>query len=299
MRDDITFELAYDGEALKSGSIDVNDLAPSLLSLSDLIDESNKLITKGKAEIRLRVVSEFEKGSFGIGFYLHRGHDIFLNVFNSPEASSIATFLTIIGIAGGIGLFQLIKTSKGKKPIRITEITQTEKVKLEFENGSPLEVNKMVFQLFKSFRARRAVSRIIRPLKSKGINTLCFYHKKKETIKIESKESEYFEPPIEKENEIISESEKILQIISPSFNEENKWRVSDGNSTFYVSIEDVNFVNKIKTRAILFGNNDSLLAKLKLRQWFENGELKTENEIVEVINYLPAPEQLKMDFDGN
>ena len=41
------FRIKYDGEALADHSIEINDLAPALIAVSDLIQEANSMANKG------------------------------------------------------------------------------------------------------------------------------------------------------------------------------------------------------------------------------------------------------------
>ena len=59
--------IAYDGEALRTGTMNVRDLAPALIALSDLFEESNKVLNDKDSAVQLRVQSDFRTGSFDVG----------------------------------------------------------------------------------------------------------------------------------------------------------------------------------------------------------------------------------------
>jgi len=297
MAEETQFQIYYDGEALRGGTIDARELAPALLALADLADAANREVTAGKANIKLKIHSDFQRGSFKIDFSLIvTYYQQFIDFFNTPETKAWATILSILGISS-VGLFQLIKKSKGKTPSKVVTIERTETVKIEFDGEEPIEVNKKVYSLFNDHKARRAASQVVEPLLKEGVEELGININQKETLHVSKGEVKYFKAPEEVENEIVSESEKIVRIVAMSFKEGNKWRVYDGDSTKYAIITDEKFLSKVRRRDELFGNNDKLHVKLLTRQWIENGELKTSHEITEVIKHMASEEskQLKLD----
>lgn len=95
------FELMFDGEALKSGQIDVRDLAPSLLALADLIEEASNLANGQNTKINIQVKSDFRKGSFLVDLVSSVSHyQNLVDFFNSDEAQAWATVAGMVGISG-------------------------------------------------------------------------------------------------------------------------------------------------------------------------------------------------------
>jgi hypothetical protein len=86
----------------------------------------------------------------------------------------------------------------------------------------------------------------------------------------------------------------VLQVVSLSFKEDNKWRVTDGGDTFTVSIEDIEFLNKIAKSEIAFSKNDYLTCKVRVIQMKTPKGLKIERSIVEMLKHTPAAQQLKL-----
>ena len=71
MSDD-RFTLAYDGEALKNGLMDVRELAPALLAAGELIQNSNRLLNGDRTQVSLQVKGDFRRGSFNIDLILNQ-----------------------------------------------------------------------------------------------------------------------------------------------------------------------------------------------------------------------------------
>ena len=102
--------------------------------------------------------------------------------------------------------------------------------------------------------------------------------------------------PEEKEDILTAESEQVYRIVSVSFKEGNKWRVSDGSHTYWVTISDEMFLNGVNSGEMVFSSQDHLKVKVVTRQWYENGELKIQRDIVRVLELVSAPKQLEMNL---
>ena len=66
MKESLTFEIVFDGKNFHEGEIDVKDLAPSLLSLSELLDEASSRYAPQCGKVSLRVKPNFEKKCFKV-----------------------------------------------------------------------------------------------------------------------------------------------------------------------------------------------------------------------------------------
>jgi hypothetical protein len=64
------FHWPYDGPALHTGSMDVNELAPALLATGDLLANANRDLNGGKAAVSTRVRSDFKESSFAVALVL-------------------------------------------------------------------------------------------------------------------------------------------------------------------------------------------------------------------------------------
>lgn len=61
-----SIEAVYDGEAVRSGVMDVKDLAPALLAFSGLLQEANRVLNGERAKVAVKIRSEFRRGSFEV-----------------------------------------------------------------------------------------------------------------------------------------------------------------------------------------------------------------------------------------
>lgn len=295
MKDQLAFELIFDGDNLNDGEIDVKDLAPSLLSLSDLLDEASVKYAPQCGKVSLRVKPNFEKKCFKVYLDIAQSYYAkFVELFSSQEAQAWAALAGILGISG-IGLFQLLLKAKNRKPKRVVEIEHTEKVRITFEGDDEIEVPKEALALFQNNRARKAVAHMFKPLKKGGVEKMKIQRGKDTFLEVDSSEANYFDFEDIEIDELESETQKILRIISPSFKEGNKWRLNDGNRTEFYEITDQSFLDLVREKKILFGINDFLLAKVLTYQKIEDREIHTRHEITEARKFDPPEnEDLKL-----
>ncbi len=297
-RDEAQFSIIYDGEAVDEGSIDAKELAPALLALAEVIEEAQPLIPELDARISLRVRSDFEHGSFEIHLELAKLYQQFRELFSGQDASAFANLFQILGVSGIVGglygLFQLIKKSKGRKTRSVT-IERSERVKIIFEgDDEPVETNRRTWQLFQNLHVRKAIEQVIAPLFHKGIDSFEIKHRGRQTLKVSEDEAKYFVAPTEHEGETITEVETRVSIVMASFQQGNKWRVSDGSRTIFVSLEDPTFVHDVQTGQAAFRKGDILNVRLQTRQWIEGDELKAEFSIIKVHKHEPGPRNMSL-----
>lgn len=295
------FSIVYEGEAVADGTIDAKDLAPALLALADLVDESRAVVPELPDALTLRVRSNFERGSFEVHLELAKLYQQVVSLFSGQEATAWANLFQIVGIAGVaglLGLLQLIKRARRRKYTAVT-IERTERVRVTFEgDDAPTEIDSRVWKLFTNARVRKAIERMVAPLRNQGITEFKIRHKGRNTLEVKQDEAPYFDAPTEHEGETVSTTDTRLVIVAPSFQEGNKWRVSDGSRNIFVSIADPNFNRSVQTGREAFRKGDILLVQLETRQWLEGTELKAEHAILKVIRHENAPEQQKL-FPGN
>lgn len=299
-----TFRVYYDGEALKESEMDVKELAPALLAFGELLEESNRVLNGDKATVTVKVKA-FQAGCFGIDFeviqsVLQHVKNLFADGTSVREAVDL---LNLIGIspfdatvATSGGLFYLLKKAKGRKPKSRT-VLESGNVRIYFEEGDPIETTPDVVDLYVDEGVRRAINHTMAPLEKDGIDTFCIgWDNKREEIATKEDVPSFappaYEPVILSEDE--EPQERYFSIISLSFKDDNKWRLSDGTSSIYAMIEDRDFLNKMERNAITFAKNDLLLVRLKTRQLQCRDGLKTEYVVVKVVEHIKAVKQMHL-----
>ena len=75
--------------------------------------------------------------------------------------------------------------------------------------------------------------------------------------------------------------------------------ISDGELSFYATIEDVEFLNNIDIDKISFSKNDLLKVSLRKEQYYssDKNQLISKYFIDKVINHIKAPDQLQFKVE--
>ena len=167
------FTIVFDGEALQDHTMDVRDLAPALLSLSQLFDETSRLLYGDKVDVRLHVKA-VEAGCFSVDIGLAQSlFSQFTDLFNSDEVNAVLNLKDII--IGGVGvttygLFRLIKRLKGRPAPKVTDL-ENGTVRIEID-GESFDVPKDLLRAYNETSIRKAIEKVTAPLDKEGIDQL-------------------------------------------------------------------------------------------------------------------------------
>jgi hypothetical protein len=292
----VAFKIAYDGEALRDHSMDVRDLAPALLSLGKLFDAANLALNGDKAEVRLQVKAH-SAGSFEVALELFQSFGSQVShLLTGDFVTSVLNLKDLI--VGGGGLFWLIKILQGKKPDKIEHLAGG-MVSLELQ-GETIVVPLALLRLYQDTAIRIATEEVLKPLYHDKIDKFIVKDNDIITEEVTKADIHYFTLP-EIRDEIITENthEAAYSIISLAFKDDNKWRLHDGNSTINVQMKDDIFRRKVEENLISFSKGDILRCKVKTTQWRTGDGLKTEYEVLEVVEHIPAAKQMLLFKDNN
>lgn len=294
--DDVVGEMAerfyviYDGWALEHHLMDVRDLAPAMIAVNDLLSNVNKALNGDKADLNLKVNASFRAGSFGMELHtvVHFLSQI-RDMFASDNASAISnawTILEIVGFVSGAGLIGLIRFLKGKKPTKI--IDEDGRLKVYLNETEYYETDGKVVKLYKNRTIVSDLNKMLEPLEKDGIDSFFVSRtgdKKDADLAIDESELTYFEYQ-EIENDLSENiTETFVQIEAAVFKDNNKWKFDNGGSPINAAILDEEFLRKIDAGELRFGKGDLLKVKLKTIQTFAHGKLKTEFQVIEVLEH--------------
>lgn len=301
----VHFSIKYDGPALESHQMDVRELAPALIALSNMLEEANRVAFPDSASVKVNVQGNFKGGSFGVDLIAIQSiTDQIVSMFSGPEASAFSNLKSILeaiglivgtGGAGG-GLIGIIKWLHGRKPSSIR--TSGDRVVFEVVEESiseTFEVDLVAGRLYQSRVVRKALANVVKPLERHGIDIFASGQDGQTAEVIRKDDAPWF-TVAESDADIVSDTvaeHVLLQIESAVFKDDNKWRFSDGSGSFFAEVADPIFVNKINSGDERFGKGDVLIVDLRRIQTISDNGLKMEYSIVRVHEHrAPLQRQL-------
>lgn len=300
MSSTVHFSIRYDGPALAAHQMDVRELAPALIALSDLLETANKAAYPDAPEVRVKVNGDFKGGSFGVDLIAIQSVAQQVTAWLvGPEATAAANLAGILGGLGmfGGGLISVIQWLKGRRPSSIRFNGDRTIFELRTETTvETMEADLVTGRLYKTRVVRQQLAKVLAPLARDGIDTFFSGRNGAVAPLVTKAQLPYFDMAAS-EADVVSDSvlrSVLLQIESAVFKDGNKWRFHDGSSPFYAEIEDAGFLARVESGAERFGKGDILVVDLRRVQTVTDAGLRTDASVVHVVEHR-APLQQRLD----
>lgn len=298
-----SFEVKYEGDALRDGRMPVRDLAPALLALGQLFTEASQLLYPKNEPVALDIQGTRE-GSFEVELILHGAGAAWDQISTNPVNSAATLILfkeMIIGSSVDPSLLGLIKWLKGKLVVGESPGPEPGEVTLKAEDGSQLTVKSEVAGLNRDPQIRKKAREVVEPLKRPGMDNLEIRSNAGgSSLRLEKDDVPAFEVPEIEDAEVLSEQEidVFLDVLTAELEQGStrKWRFGGLGATFWAPIEDTGFMEKYSHREQILGVGDRLHARVKIIQKRDpaTSKIRFERQVMEVKEVIEAPEQLSL-----
>ena len=152
-----------------------------------------------------------------------------------------------------------------------------------------------ISNLYYDPRIRITAESIVSPLRTNGIDRISFRENDQTIQEINEEQAESFKVTSSQEQLGDNITEMTFTIVGLSFRENNVWRLSDGTNIYSVRMRDEVFWGRIDNGLATFSKGDLLTCNFRTRQFRTNGDIKTEYEVLEVLNHVSNPQQSFFD----
>lgn len=289
-----SFNLKYDGPALREHTMNVRDLAPAMLAVGEAFEALNSLYNGKEAKVSVNVRAH-EPGSFSVLFDVYQALKDSTAFLAGTEVTAAVNLLGILGISAptGTGLIWLIKRLRGRKPERIETIAPG-MFRLTVGEET-VDVPMDLLKAYQDISVRRAVEGFVgKPLQKPGITEVIIEDEQGIIAHVSKADEPSFRAP-ELESDIVVDDTRraAFTIRDLSFDEEGYWRLFDGTSPVKAKIEDERFLGQVERDEIRFAKHDVLVCMVHFVQRRSAKGLTNEHTVIEVIEYIPAPRQLR------
>lgn len=190
--------IRYDGPALVGHDMDVQDLAPALLALADIVQIANRKFNGDQVNMRVLVNADVDQKCFQLDLSLVQSLlDQAQAFFGKDNITTAATIAELIGLTTGAGasLFGLYKLLFGrKKPVPDGGISYTENLAtgttiVILGDGNTVEVTNQVASLASDPEVMKRVKTVLRPLEKPEYSDFSVFQGDVPVVRIDAEEA--------------------------------------------------------------------------------------------------------------
>ena len=274
------FSIRFDGPAVSDDhAIDASLFGASLVSLAELITESQTIVSPDGPRLRTRVRST-GPGSFEVFLEIAELWDAAKQFLTSQDAEAIKILLGLFGPAGLIGVLVWLD---GRKPDRLEESDETATFHLD---NSELTIERSVGQLYSSRKVRKNLSTFVSPVKKSEVNELAISIPAEVPVIITPDQRAAIEVPIDDELVTDQVVEMRLRIEAIVFRSNRCEFREPLIGRFWANIEDEIFMLRVRQGADSFKHGDVLVCNVRVEQWDEGDvEYRIKRTIISVIDH--------------
>jgi hypothetical protein len=293
------FQLAYDGPAVREGSMDVYDLAPALLGIGDLVRDANRFLNQDRADVSVQVESDFQHGSFEISLMVDQTvlaqakEMLFAGSISEAKELLMLLFGTTSVAGAVVGAIKIYKMLKGKKP---------EAASIKIDNSQTTIINNIAVEartanLYLNDDIRSQLDRVVAPITKPGFDKMEV--RKNKAVLEELRKADLPDRLLESgeassQDSLVNSREAFLSVETANF-AKGKWRFSDGTAKFNAQLNDPAFRQHIDSREEGFFSGDTLRVSLTTTQTVKpDGKIQTTYSIDKVLEHRHGPTQERL-----
>jgi hypothetical protein len=285
------FRVAYDGEAVRDGEMDVGHLAPALLAIGQTLKAAGRLLDGDDSEVSVRV-SSTRAGCFEVWLsVVVNDAKIVWAWWKSPDVQAASQLVSVLGFTGvttSLSVLNLVKRLRGRRAHSITPKDGKVEIKVD---GEVIEADETVARVALDPNVREALERVVAdPLDVDGIDSVSFGEAAKAEV-VSRDQREWFRAPTRSDDdEFVSKQVRPFSIATLSFKTGQKWKLSDGHGApRAVVMSDLDFAAKVDRSEEAFRKGDLLICEVVERsRRTAAGGFRSEYEVVKVLEHRPA-----------
>jgi hypothetical protein len=281
----------YGGTEVDRGRMDALDLGPAIFGLGEMVGQTSRILFNDSTRVKVEVRADFPHASFGIEFLAVAAEGAgIIGALTLEQLAQIAEVLGF-GLAASAGVVKgVIGLYRWQRGRRIDTAERTgDQIRLKIHDES-VNVSVVEYNVFIDPTVRNGFRALVEPLKREGVDTVSIQADDGPKEVINRRERPLFaEAPLPEEELAVDRSTAVLEIVSISFREGNKWRFAQGAGTFYADILDEAFLAKVAAQREFFASGDALRVEMEIQTVRAGTELQFERKIIRVLEHLRAP----------
>ena len=293
---DVEFGIRFLGPAVESNELDVRTLAPSLLSVANLLQRLNRELHPADPDLAVNVRA-LERGSFLV--HLHLLYHDAETLLTSVPAIAALNLAEVVEKTG-----QLVNFVKRRHRHGIVEQRPLAggDVNVVFGDNTSITVNQTIISASEKGTVQADLTALAKPVEHPGIDSVVIERGNEVVGDISSDDVEAFRfvPRDGVETLGTTVRDAHLSIVASQWTS-SKWRFSDGGPPFWAEIKDEAFNGRVRGGE-RFGSRDEMDCRLRETQWRDSGgQLHKDVEIVEVVgveHFQPPTPLFPTGHDG-
>jgi hypothetical protein len=242
--------LEYYGAPVENGQLKAKDVARYIIALDDFMSVVTKEAYGKEASLSMDV-SGFRGQSFDVDFVLQVVGLSTNAIFSTGSPKDLITLATD-SIKACIHL-------RGNQPKTCTHNRDNSTINIENSNGDNQIFHIQTLNVIADPKASSSLETFIREPLTKGLSTVKLKSSQFDVQTEASANDADFFKPLDFELPLFKNTINTgLTIESPSFKNGNKWKLNDGQTSFYAEITDVDFLESVD-KGERFGKGDLLI----------------------------------------